>query len=119
RGDIEEARVVASRVVGVGAQQWQLLKEEHAGFIGLPVKLDGQDIGQQAKGVDVGILGDAKVGIETLRCQLVEAIRRRIARASQERRPAVDGKVPAAWTDVPLDLSEPEGILDARRLRTA
>jgi len=50
------------------------LHQEHAGRIRKPVKLGRQDVGDDAKRIEVGFLGDAKVGIESLRGQLVEAI---------------------------------------------
>ena len=61
---LEETRFVVSPVVDVRAGQGQVLEDEHAGVIRLPVEIRRQDIGDHAKGIEVGRLRGRDVGHE-------------------------------------------------------
>src|SRR5437773_36255 len=61
----------------------------------------------------------AEVGITLQPGQLVESIRRGVARASKEHRATIHGEAPSARSDVPLKLSEGEGVMHPGRLGAA
>jgi hypothetical protein len=58
----------------IGAQQGKLLKQEHARRVRTRIELDGQHIGNDAKGIEVGFLRNTYVLIEPLGRQLVKPI---------------------------------------------
>ena len=116
RGALEEPRLVVAAVVDVRARQREILEDEHAGLIRLAVELRRQNVGHDAKRVEVGRLCGRDVGGEKLRAELVQPVRRCIARAAQEHWPSIDGKAPPPRSDVPGQLTKRKPVVDARRL---
>ena len=82
RRGLEEAGLVVTAVVHVCADQRQVLEDEHAGRIGLPVEVGGQHVGDDPQRVEVRLLGDCDVRRERLGRQLIEPVRGRIASAA-------------------------------------
>ena len=115
RRALEEPRLIVSPVIDVRAGQREILKQQHPGLIRLAVEIGRQHVGDDAERIQVGCLGGHDVGREQLGGELVQSVRRRVARAAQKHRPSVDGKAPPAMPDVPGQLAKGKHVVDPRR----
>ena len=100
-GVLEESRLVVAAVIDVRAGQRQVLEDEHACFVSLPIEVPRQYVGDHAKSVDVGLLCGREVRREDIRPELVEPVCGRVARAAQKHGSPIDRKAPAARADIP------------------
>ena len=116
---LEEARVVRTRLIRVGAEQRQFLQQQHSRLVCQPVEIAWQHVGDHPQGIEVRFLRQPQVCRELLGGELVHSMRWRVARAAQEHRAVVYREAPPARADVPFEVPEPERILHAGRFRAA
>ena len=116
RRGLEEARLIASGVINVGAGQRKVLQHEHARFVSEAIEVPRQNVGHDAQRIDVRLFRHRDIRRESFGIQLVEPVGRRVARAAQEHGTAVDAKTPATRADIGRERAEREGFLDTRGL---
>ena len=73
-GRLEEARVIRARLIGVCAEQRQLLQEQHPRLVRQPVEVAWQHVGDDPQGIEIRLFRQPQVGRELLGGQLVHSM---------------------------------------------